>query len=440
MRTWEAPPSTFPGSDGKGGDKAIGEVARATGWGIVAHTRFFAADTSYALQNGGGYEFVIERGRYRVHPTEGGIALPLDERFWRELLRNKTAGIEHLVGVEIDWMYNQWAGTNATLSNTTIAEAWLAHLGAAAVAAGVRLTYCMAWGRMLLASTESEAVTTVRASVDYYPNTPQWNIGYTSLLADALGLRPSKDLWWSSNRALGRYGRTWSKSAEHNARLHAAMATLSTGPVMLGDLIGAEDHALIMRSCRADGALLQPDRPATPIDTNILARVAPDVHGPKGVVLSTHANVSGQLWTYILVVAVSTYGLHADEVLLPPSSLGYVAVESKAARVARPFDAANALPLQSRDEMDFQLWTVAPRLSNGWVLLGEAGTKWVGVSRRRIASVETAVDGGLVVQCHGVAGERIELLAVPPGASTQALAVGHTFATSGVAAVLIRQD
>ena len=104
VRTWDAPPTTFPGSDGTGGDRAINELANATGWRILAHTRFFAADTSYARQNGGRYEFVVERGRYSAHPVDSGLALPVDERFWRELLRNKTRAIKLLAGVEIDWM------------------------------------------------------------------------------------------------------------------------------------------------------------------------------------------------------------------------------------------------------------------------------------------------------------------------------------------------
>ena len=264
--------------------------------------------------------------------------------------------------------YNQWAALNATLSNATISHMWLLNLGAAAVTAEVTLIYCMAWPRMLLASTESEAVTTVRASLDYYPNTPQWNIGYTSLLADSLGLRPSKDLWWSSNRALGRYGRTWRTSAEHNARLHAAAATLSTGPVMLGDLIRAEDPSLIMRSCRADGVLLQPDRVATPIDANILPRVFPGATGPAGVVLATHTTISHQLWFYILAVGVSKYQLRTDEAALPASAHGYVAVETKAPHLVHPFHTASPLPLESWGELDFQLWTIAPRFSNGWAM------------------------------------------------------------------------
>ena len=31
VKTWEALPSTFPGSDGRGGDRALGELANATG-------------------------------------------------------------------------------------------------------------------------------------------------------------------------------------------------------------------------------------------------------------------------------------------------------------------------------------------------------------------------------------------------------------------------
>ena len=325
---------------------------------------------------------------------------------------------------------------NATLSNTTLASAWLTTLGTAAVAAGVKVTYCMAWARMLLQSTESEAVTAARASVDYYPNTGQWNIGYTSLLADALGLRPSKDLWWSSNRALGRYGRTWSKSAEHHARLHSVAATLSTGPVMLGDLLRSEDSQLILRSCGADGMLLQPDRPATPIDSNILARVAPGARGPSGVVLSTHTDLSAQRWTYVLVVGAAPYQLRVEEVALPPSLHGHVAVEANTTGVARSFDQANTVPLRSRGEWDFQLWTIAPRNNHGWAFLGEVGTKWVGVSQRRFVSIEAATSDGLLVHCRGISGERIQLLAVPPG-SSQSVVVWHTFSASGVASVHI---
>ena len=205
---------------------------------------------------------------------------------------------------------------------------------------------------------------------------------------------------------------------------------------MLGDLLRAEDAQLILRSCRADGLLLQPDRPATPIDANILARVAPGARGPGGVVLSTYSDLSGQRWTYILAVGVPPYQLRTAEVGLPASTLGHVAVEANTTSVARPFDEKSALPLRSLGEWDFQLWTIAPRSSNGWALLGEAATKWVGVSRRRFVSVAEATGGGLLVHCRGVGGERIQLLAAPPGAS-RTVGVWHTFEASGVASVRV---
>lgn len=269
-----------------------------------------------------------------------------------------------------------------------------------------------------------------------YPNTGQWNIGYTSLLAHVLGLRPSKDLWWSSNRALGRYGRTWSRSAEHHARLHAVAATLSTGPVMLGDMMRAEDPHLILRSCRADGRLLQPDAPAIPLDANILARVSPGAAAPGGVVLATHSDVSGHRWKYVLVVSLPSYWLHVHEAELAPSSHGYVAIEANATTVVRPFDEAHALPLRSLNEWDFQLWTIAPRSSNGWAFLGEARRKWVGISRRRFVSIEAAQEGGFRVRCRGTTGERIQLLAVPPD-TTKTIAISYTFGSNAVASVAI---
>ena len=72
---------------------------------IDPHSSPGGGSTSYAAQNGGRYEFIVERGRYSANPTEGGIALPIDARFWHELLRNKTKAIGPLLtGVEIDWM------------------------------------------------------------------------------------------------------------------------------------------------------------------------------------------------------------------------------------------------------------------------------------------------------------------------------------------------
>jgi len=65
---------------------------------------------------------------------------------------------------------------------------------------------CMPYPRHALQSVEIPAVTQVRASDDYVPNsreTTQWHMGDSSMLAHALGLAPFKDNWWSSSSQPG---------------------------------------------------------------------------------------------------------------------------------------------------------------------------------------------------------------------------------------------
>ena len=88
----------------------------------------------------------------------------------------------------------------ALQTNATLARDWLLQMGRGAQANGITIQYCMAWVRHLLQSLESPAVTNSRASNDYHPASlalNQWAIGVTSILLDALGLRPSKDNYQS---------------------------------------------------------------------------------------------------------------------------------------------------------------------------------------------------------------------------------------------------
>ena len=52
----------------------------------------------------------------------------------------------------------------------------------------------MPWPRHLLQSVEIPAVTQTRVSDDYTPGNSQWQIGDTTILANALGLAAFKDV------------------------------------------------------------------------------------------------------------------------------------------------------------------------------------------------------------------------------------------------------
>lgn len=63
-----------------------------------------------------------------------------------------------------------------------------------------------------------------------------WRIGGQSLLMDALGLAPSKDGFWTTRYQPGHPYPP--EKHEPNPRLQSASATLSAGPVAIGDGIG----------------------------------------------------------------------------------------------------------------------------------------------------------------------------------------------------------
>jgi hypothetical protein len=72
-------------------------------------------------------------------------------------------------------------------------------MGAAAEQVGLNLHYIMSFPRHILKALEIPRVTQARASEDYAGNLKnhkffQWNMGITSMLLDALGIAPNKDV------------------------------------------------------------------------------------------------------------------------------------------------------------------------------------------------------------------------------------------------------
>lgn len=86
-----------------------------------------------------------------------------------------------------------------------------------------------------------------------------------------------------------------------------------------------------MRSCNIDGALLQPDRPAAPIDASILAKAGLS-EAAQGELWRADSWVSG--WHYPQLIAADSmpYTLRIEELLEETheaaGSLGFVATEA----------------------------------------------------------------------------------------------------------------
>ena len=102
------------------------------------------------------------------------------------------------------------------------------------------------------------------------------------MFAHAVGIKPTKDNFWTTPEA--GWGPKYKNAREVANRLQAVVSTLSTGPVAISDQIGKSDRALILRSCAADGTLLQPDRPATRTDATLYRDAGLKATGPQGEV------------------------------------------------------------------------------------------------------------------------------------------------------------
>ena len=122
-----------------------------TKWLVQGHNRFWDPTTNYAKQNGGKYEFEIDR-----------YALPLEQVFWDELLRDaKQWG---LTVYEQDWMYNELNHVSGLTQSATLGQQWLNQMATAADKNDLTIQYCMSYPRHIMATIDLPAVTQARAS------------------------------------------------------------------------------------------------------------------------------------------------------------------------------------------------------------------------------------------------------------------------------------
>jgi hypothetical protein len=335
-------------------------------------------------------------------------------------------------------LYTEFIGVNGTLlRSATLGRQWLMQMDRGVHHYNLGLQLCMAWPRHVLQSLEMPSVTQGRGSPDYNvksdqgapqtgPGTDgghsghQWRIGDNALFLDAIALRPTKDCFQSNQT-----------SGELYPRLQAAVSSLSGGPVFPCDEIGTSDVALIMRSCNKNGELLQPIRSASPIDASIMWKAG----------VNTGANASGEIWQadswldgpdafsglhypQVLAAASGAYSLTMAELLdegeVAPEQ-GFVAVEANTSTTgakATAVTGSQPLVLPVTTEATFNLWTLCPRLSSGWALLGECSTKWVPVSTQRFYNIVDDSMVGLSVHVKGPPKEVVQVSATAPKSLT----------------------
>ena len=206
------------------------------------------------------------RATYRM---SGNVVL--DQAYWQYV-----AGYLASSGVatyEQDWLDDK-AQPDFNLND---AQTFLDNMAAAMAARNLTMQYCMASPRHFLQSARYGNLTSIRTSADRL-NRDRWTeFLYTSRLASAMGIWPFTDNF---------------NSTETDNLL---VATLSAGPVGLGDPIGSLDTANILRAVRSDGVIVKPDVPLAPADLSY-TNVVNSVDTPQ--IAATYSDFEGLRTSY----------------------------------------------------------------------------------------------------------------------------------------------
>ncbi|CAD5111385.1 unnamed protein product [Dimorphilus gyrociliatus] len=289
---WIPQPGYFP--------SGLLEFSKKTNWQYFAHNRWFSANNVYAKQNGGKYNFVVERDK--------DIALPQDETFWKDFFYNATQwGLRMYLQ---DWLTLQFDKMSFTKENITAARTWLLQLDEALQFYGLPTQLCMTPCRTALQVLELKSITNVRVSTDYLL-AEQWRIGLTSHFAWNVGVFPNKDNFFSQTIQPGNPF----KKKEPYPALHAVVSTLSMSQVAPGDGVGMSNVSLLLRTCNADGLILSPCKPALSVDEQFVRSAFRP--GKAGEVTATHSIVSKYRFGIVLAADVpndSHYQITTDMV------------------------------------------------------------------------------------------------------------------------------
>lgn len=183
--------------------------------------------------------------------------------------------------------------------NTQLGSAagWLKGMWGAAAKHGLPSQQCMSLPSMILNALDHPAVTNARASEDDFPTNPnRWQIGYTGLFLGPVAIRPFFDVLWTQ---AVQPGNPYGLHRRSNVELEVAVATLSMGPVWIGDGAGFTNKTLVDRFATANGTLMHPSRPATPVDA----------------MYSSAAPQGAEIWS-TLTLAPAASGLNASSHLV----------------------------------------------------------------------------------------------------------------------------
>jgi hypothetical protein len=326
---------------------------------LITHARWIDAASPY-------------RSQYTI---SGNVAT--DPQYWENVATYLQAS-----GVKV---YEQdWLGADAQTSlNLTDPNAFLGNMAASMASRGITMQYCMATPKHFLQTTNYGNLTTIRTSQDGFGSARWTSFLYASQFAGALGIWPFSDVLMS---------------ADLNSLI---VATLSAGPVGIGDALGGIVAANLLKSVRSDGVIVKPDAPLTPVDS-IFLNDAQAIDTP--MVASTFSGF-GQMRTHYIFAYVRAT---AAQIAIKPADYGIAGAAylyDYLAGVGYPIAANAALSLTLNSGVGYYVLSAVGR--SGIAMLGDHD-QFVTMGRKRISRF--ADEGRISVMVDYAPGETVRTL------------------------------
>ena len=388
---------------------------------LSLYVAMYNADNIYVKD----YEFYFDTTNH---------SLPIDKRFYLDLFKNGTdIGMRMF---EQDFFSTTNSATTLLNRNISIGNLWLSAMDDAAVFHNVTLQLCMMDPVHALQSSEMKQVTNGRGSKDATGD-PDFHLvlGISGMLMYSMGVWPSADNVWTNGTQGGQ--------ERADPAYETLIAFLMGGPYGPGDMVGAMDRDLVMRTCRADGVLLRADKPLTHMDSTFL-EIFKTGNAPN--VWTTSSEVDGHRWTYMLGLNLhDTFTVASNDMRLGDNVTEYAVWEfwggpQKGVAALTPsvtfmFPSCPE-PTTTPKTLGHKYYVAAPILPYGWVLYGETA-KIVTVSRVRVQSVATS-PGALTLGVTVSAGEAYSFSYSVPQSH---VVVGHqcsvALCTTGICSVTV---
>ncbi len=342
---WKAQPGVFP--------KGMAAFHERVKLPFFAHNRFIDKDSPY-------------RKRYQI----SGVAA-VDLGYWNELANYAAAN-----GIAVylqDWLDATYRFSPELRAVPGKGEMFMDGMASAMAAHGITMQYCMAYPLHMLQGVKYPNLTTIRAAGDGLTRSKWTQLAFNARLIHELGAWPATDVMPSGDTAAMLF------------------ATLSGGPVGVGDAFEKLDRTNIFRAARADGEIVKPDEPLMPLGVSYLTQ-AQKTSVP--IIAATFTRHGGHATAYVLAFADDPRSATTD-FSLTPKDLGFggtVVVFDPASEAVVIKDADQAITGKTTGPDAFAYRIVAPLSASGIAVFGDLG-KFVSMGRKRVVSYEDVARG-----------------------------------------------